>query len=390
MNLLAQHAYGKTAKIEQGLSDGCIAGAILNPRYEIKGKMTKFIRKVHDDHPNAELMIDPHFFYSTLGDVKEGYLPDYPYYRSGLQWSDFLDPSTIAHVVTECLKYQNNLPLKYIISPSILFEGLRDRWAQTALQMGQQAIKLMRQKRYKTPVLISIVCNDSLFSSEDDINELLDIITLWDTAGFYIVVERTKSPSAHSIANLMYFIHVLSNLNNYEVFCGYTDILGLAYATAGATGTASGWSNTSKQFSIKNIEKGKKGGQAPKKRVFAEGLLCSLKLIGELDGIRELKKLSGIIPKELRSELITASGINDAKWSRDRECLQAWKSLGTIGQEISKQKSGVDRIRVLQSKLDKAVKRIRSLTTDGAISQSKRLKLLNEMSGALDLFRKRI
>ena len=47
MGLLAQHAYGKSTKISDGLENGVLSGVILSPKAEKPEKLKEFINELN-------------------------------------------------------------------------------------------------------------------------------------------------------------------------------------------------------------------------------------------------------------------------------------------------------------------------------------------------------
>ena len=59
MGLLAQHAYGKSQKIEIGLSNNSLSGIILSPKAEMPERMEEYIAEMQAR--NVEMYFDPQF-----------------------------------------------------------------------------------------------------------------------------------------------------------------------------------------------------------------------------------------------------------------------------------------------------------------------------------------
>lgn len=67
MGLLAQHAYGKSTKISDGLENGVLSGVILSPKAEKPEKLKEFINELN--FYNATVLLIHNFIWEHLKEV---------------------------------------------------------------------------------------------------------------------------------------------------------------------------------------------------------------------------------------------------------------------------------------------------------------------------------
>ncbi len=82
MSVLAQCGYGRSDKIEKGLTAGFIKGVIMSPRDEKKDRLEDAILQWKKDYPNANVLFDPQFYATMLSAPKDGHLSEYDYYNN--------------------------------------------------------------------------------------------------------------------------------------------------------------------------------------------------------------------------------------------------------------------------------------------------------------------
>lgn len=80
MGLFAQHAYGKSDKIDKGIIDGNISGIILSPKAETPDNLEHYIKEMQ--RMNVELLLDPQFYLCAFeGDISIGKLDKYSFFQ---------------------------------------------------------------------------------------------------------------------------------------------------------------------------------------------------------------------------------------------------------------------------------------------------------------------
>ncbi|MFH1010972.1 MAG: hypothetical protein V1784_07040 [bacterium] len=342
MAIYAQHGYGKSDKVDRGLQSGSLGGVILSPREETPENLQRYISDVRSRFHGMQILVDPQFYSTTMTPVRERHLPDYDYYRSGLTRSNFISPTEVSAYVEETLEFQRRLQLSYIVAPTVSFDDFRDIWSQTALQMGQEAVRYHSECRDPTPLLVSIVFSETALRSTQSLQEFLDIISLFQTTGFYVIVRRTTSQyqphlDFNVLGNLLYLTYALAERNNYEVILGYTDIVGILLHAVGAKATACGWYSNLRQFSSARLEP-QTGGRQPRPRYTSIPLLNSILVMPELVETSRV----GLIDEVLSGTTLEQSLRRDpgnVPWPLDTSTLHHWEALHIATQDIVAQAS---------------------------------------------------
>ena len=352
MSVLAQCGYGRGEKVTKGISSRCIAGAILSPRDESRERLETFCSELAVLPETPDILFDPQFYAATLRTPRDGNLSDYPYYANncGLSRNNF-KPSQIQKYVSECIDYQLDAlrGLTRIISPSVPFDDFRDFWSQIAIGMAEASADHYSTRQANAPLLISVVVSETAMRDLNRVNEFLDALSTLDVHGFYLLVQRSSGTLQHAMdsmamANLMYFVHVLSRLNNYEVIVGYSDWLGFLLGAAGANMTATGWHNGLRQFSLNRFLP-QTGGRRPNKRYSSVPLLSCPLIVPELEDIFLAGSLPQVMTGTQYDELLNKGPANgEGKWSDEVACLAHWQSMTNLLSPIESIVSAPDRL----------------------------------------------
>ncbi len=350
MSLLIQCGYGPSAKIENAISEGVAKGVILSPRHENPEKLEKRAGALLRDNPGATVMMDPQYYVATLPNPKDGKLPYYDYYarNSGMTRTQFTN-RRIHSIVKDCLSFQANLEaeLSYHMSPTVLCDDFRDYWSQIVLNMASEAMDLQDGE---TGLLVSLLIGEGAFHSRDAVEDFADALTqLTDVAGFYLVLRRDSSSLDHSpkpeiLTNLMYLVYILSEINQFEVWVGYSDWCGFMLEAVGANGTAGGWFQKERQFSMSAFQPSR-GGRQPRPRYSSIPLLANPLLFPELEDIIRAGLLDRVLSgSPFDAALVGRGKIDEGAWPRDVEARAHWYSLSTLSDSIGKHESIDDRL----------------------------------------------
>jgi hypothetical protein len=135
--------------------------------------------------------------------------------------------------------------------------------------------------------------------------------------------------------NLLYLVHVLSRLNDYEVFVGYSDWIGAFLHAAGATGTASGWHQSLRQFNMARFEPAA-GGRRPRKRYSSAPMLSSPLVQPELEDIFRAGRIGNVLTGTALDDILRngpATGV--ARWTDQISCLAHWGALSRVIKTVS-------------------------------------------------------
>ena len=335
MTILAQHGWGKTDKIQQGIADGSIQGVIMSPRDETPAKLASFLSEIQDDYPNTERLVDPQLYVGTIWPVRDGKLPEYGYYRQSLTPNSF-SVAEVQRFVRLTLDWQSGLDVSAVVSPTVRVDDLNSQWAQIAMMFAQETIA--RHDRTK-PLLISLVVAEDALRQRGLVDNWLDDLTQLDVDGFYLVIRRSSEIyrqhyDPEVLCSLLRVCYSLAEVNQYRVFSGYTDMVTLLLHAVGVTGTAAGWYATLKQFTLRRFQP-VSGGRPARVRYSSRPFLNSIYMT-ELDGIYSgggvARVLSGT---PFDGQFNGPPNPENVPWPLDESARHHWRVLADISTSLS-------------------------------------------------------
>lgn len=335
MLLLAQQGYGRSDKIERGIRDGSLSGVILSPRDTAADSLPPFIEALRTEFGDElEILFDPQFFASVIPDSTDRHLPEYPYYRPGLGRSNFLSASDVSRYVRDAISYQASLDLTSVISPTVAFDNFSESYCQTALQLAAESCSVYSDIGPDQQLILSFVMGEAAVADIDSVFEFLDIATAWQTDGFHLVIEpsNTRYPNtidSERLANLMYIIYSLGEINEKEIVVAYADFEGLLLGAAGATSMATGWYSGLRQFS-RTRWLPSTGGRAPNARYSSAPLLNSITVVPELLAAYRVGRAADCLSDTDYDTGFQDANPADVPWSRPEQCLQHWAVLSAL------------------------------------------------------------
>lgn len=353
MSLYAQHGYGKGNKIDKGIAEGLLSGIILSPRAEMPERIQEYINKIYKDSPSIDVLFDPQFYIGAFtGERAEGKLNKYSYYEPDITRAKLSVPNNLHNYAERTIKFQKELNLKKIVSPTILFDDFNGKQSQIAVSLAYETVSLLDDD---ADLLISLCINENAFRNRDAMNEFLDVISLLDVRGFYLIIDRANSNVKESsingniLTNMMDFCYTLATLNEYEVVLGYSDLLSIPLTITGISATACGWHNGSKMFAESNFHPST-GGRRPRKRYTSGKLLNSILLFPEMNTIKSIGYVKQILSETQYDSILTPT-FNDAEWTEEISCLHNWNTLSNLIKEI-------ERCETMSEKLDLVTEKI--------------------------------
>ncbi len=338
MTLLAQHGWGKSDKITAALNDGSISGLIVSPRDETPENAESLIESIASDHPDSTRLFDPLFHAGMITPANHGKLPDYDYYRPNLSRRNFIGTAKYAGYAADTLGFQYGLDVSAIVSPTIELVNFGDSSAQIALQLADASAEHHAGQTDDRPLLISFLINENALGNRQDLDAFLDAITLLDASGFYIMMNRASSThnpmvEPDRLAGLMYMVYIMRVVNRLDVYCGYSDLLGIPLHAAGATATACGWSGTLRRFTFRRFRP-PTGGRRPRPRYFSTPVLESV-LISELDQISQRGVIEQFISGTAYDEAFRTMPPYTVPWADREAALHHWAALENRTTEIA-------------------------------------------------------
>jgi hypothetical protein len=390
MALYAQHGHGKSDRIIAAAATGDVQGVIFGARNEKSANLVSCIGSLRAEY-ELDILLDPQFYVSTLNPPNEGYLTEYPYYTSGLAAADFVGSRRLRQYAQDTLAYQADLDVTRLVSPSVIFDSFEDRWFQIALSLADASLECVASLNVAAPLLLTFVLAEQCLSSRRELDVFLDQLTAWEMKGIYLLVAREESSYSQRfepqrLANLMYLIHVLSHLNDFEVIVGYSDFCGLLLRAVGAAAFATGWNQSLRQFCRRSFIRQRPGGKLPRLRYSSAPLLNSI-LLSELDQTFDVGDLEIILSGIPLDSVITSAvrpGASD--WNRRISDLHHWQTLHKLDEKIAKKPS--EDLTQIEAAIEAASAIYEIVQADGVIfERNSQGQHLEDWTQAIQLFR---
>jgi len=217
------------------------------------------------------------------------------------------------------------------------------------------------------PLLVSVVTSEVALRSAAGLSEFLDALSSVEADGFYIIIHRNTSSyqaamEPVAMGNLMFLVYVLARLNDYRVFVGYSDWLGVLLHAAGATGTASGWHQSLRQFNMARFEPAA-GGRRPRKRYSSTPLLSAPLLQPEMEDVYRADRLADVLTGTAYDAIIQRGpATGESRWTDPIACMTHWGALrraidplssGRIPARLNAMIEVIDRAELLYAQLDR-------------------------------------
>ena len=294
MALYAQHGHGKSDKLEAALEEDSIDGIIFAARNEKPENLVSYIDQLRRQY-KAEMLIDPQFYVCTIAPPNDRYLPKYKYYEPGRTAGSFVGARRVAEYAEDTLKQQIDLGVDRLISPSVILDTFTDRWSQIALNLADASLDYHASLKKAPPLLLSFIVSEHALNSIRELKVFLDQVTAWDLDGVYLIAARdegryTQEFDASRLSRLLYMVYVLSEINGFDVICGYSDFVGVLLSAVGAQAFATGWSQSLRRFHRSSFVRRPSGGRAPRLRYSSAPLFNSI-LLSELELIADVGEL---------------------------------------------------------------------------------------------------
>lgn len=355
MSIFTQHSYGKSDKIDTLIEKGLTSGVILSPKGEsTPAKMIEVVEG-YSSIDNLSILFDPHFHLGQIENCPDSKIKDYPYYKSNLKQKDFISPKQIIEYVSSTLNFQkDNLSLSGYISPTCIIESFENCLA--AMSMAQCALEYAIDNDIEQNLYVSFVISENAFrGSKEALDDFITNITGLDNIDrIYLIIDKnSEAYSQHLdsdiLQNILYFIYSLTNRNNIEIICGYTDLIGILYMCAGANTLATGWSQKTRFFSRNNYKE-MTGGSTPKQRYTSIPLLNSIFNIPELQTIERLGFLNEVLSKTNYDSILLSNVASDT-WNRNISFYHHMECINKLVVEI-------EAIYATESRIDVMLKKI--------------------------------
>ena len=217
----------------------------------------------------------------------------------------------------------------------------------------------------------------------------LDVATGLDADGFYVIVDRVTQGSypamwnSSHLTNLLRLVYSLSQLNEYEVLAGYSDIEGILQVAAGASGSAAGWFYSLRAFSDSKWQPSS-GGRQANPRAFSVGLLTPLLAMGEGEHVARSEFAADAYPDEA---VRTTLSNNPEGWSLVDAAAHHLGALAMVVNDVAQHNPIPARLDAVETRLADAHVRLVTLEQQGVPFSGAYGQRLETFRRALDSFR---
>ncbi len=334
MKLYAQIGHGPGDKVNQGLSGSLLDGAIFSPKDMQRTTMQGHIAKLREEHPSADILIDPQFYVSLFADAPTsnvGHISEWDYFRA-YRKSELELTRTVDRVLRQFFEEVAKMEVTSIIAPNIhISQSFDSREAVIAKSFIRQTKGVFERTRDSRPLYASlVVCREAL-QDRKEFEEFINDITMLDNPpdGIYLTIagrsSEARSEFFHTdvLANWM-LLNLSLSINGMQVVNGYSDILTPFLGVAGANAGATGWWSNLRMFSMNRFFP-VGGGRLPIIRYLSKLLLNRI-TFSEKDAVAPF--VPGVI-----------NGLpHDADYApepdRAVEVLQSWEALRSLNENI--------------------------------------------------------
>ncbi len=341
MKLFAQHGYGPSDKLEQGLRMKAIDGVILSSRYTRPDKAKAEVAKIRKVSKKAEILIDPEYCAaSVIGspNAQLGYLEEWPHFRP-LRMVDFLvKKQEVDQIVDEALTAQDKAGATSLIAPSVYIptslDSMEAALALSFFEYGAMQSDYHEKRTYATLALH----RDALLNRKALMDFVNGLTGMSDRPkGIYLIVGTDSSSGVNStpsaelyqaevLAGWMY-LNLAFNLNAIPVINGYCDLFWPFLAVAGDGAGATGWWSNLQCFSLDRYIKTSDFRRQPKIRYLSANLLARVT-------VDERQAFEAVMPS-VNNGLPSDAAYKGAEPGRTDEAVQAWEALKALNAKVS-------------------------------------------------------
>lgn len=343
MQLYAQHGYGNGEKIERGLEEGLIDGVIFGAKDIPPARLGTTLQGLAETFPDSVRLLDPQYYAALIGNqpgARFGSLlgeESYPFFnvrrRPELERDDQVEEDIAA-----VLLYQRNLDVTGLIAPNIVIRRSFDSIEATiSKSFLRETMEIASRDGDERPVYATLAVSATALNDRIELQGFLQEITELDSPpdGFYLLLEKIDSSippqlTEHEVlSRWMYVTHVLKT-NGFAVINGYTDALSPYFGAAGSDGSATGWFNTQRSFTLKKFEPVSDFARRPAPRYLSAALLKSIRS-NELNDLRDVfPEVLNAAPHDDDYNLFEGSTPDSAT----SEALQNWEGIRRLNELV--------------------------------------------------------
>lgn len=379
MAFYIQQGYGKGSKISDVAGEGHLGGVILSPGDEDPAKLGETAKMIQGLGLRARL--DPQSY--IYAPEPAGTANNHPAHGLDLSFSWHATPKQVTNAVSSVRRANEAIGItEQWIAPTCWLASFDNLWTPLSLSLASAAADAWGEER----TIVSVAVSEDAFADWRAVDVWLDAITTLDVAGFYLLIDRKASAyppnpwNVDHLANILRVIYRLSELNGYEVTWGYSDIEGLIGLAAGASGAASGWHYSLRQFNRGKWVRKPGGGSAPTPRALVGRLWAPLKAADEVHYILEKPDLVSTFAKHER-ELFRAKPLSSFTLAEAQ--VQYMATLSRNARVIEGFGDTERRIATVLEKLEAADRRYEAIEGAGVVLEPRYRTRLRSLRQAL-------
>lgn len=380
-----QHGHGKAQRIWNVDARAAIAGVILSPSDESPETLAGTVADCNSR--SLQPLLDPQSYVYGPEPVGIGS----HHYEHGLNFESLTwhaSPKQVIHCVESVRSANEAVGITETwIAPTVYQHTFDNKWAALALQLARTASEEWGAGR----TIISVAVSAPALNSWSAVQDWLDVVTSIDALGFYVVVDRGASPyppagwNVEQLTNLLRLTYNLAALNGYSVIWGYADLEGLIGEAVGATGFASGWHHTLRQFKRgKWVPQVRRGGKQPIPRVYLPEMWASVTIESEAEALFSQGYKAGLLSRP-SIRMLERRGFSE--WSLLDCQLQYLRALARTAEHVSNAATTVDRLELVSASLQSARGRHETAAQMGVALDSRYRARIDNMAIALRDFR---
>lgn len=384
MTFVLQHGYGKSNKLDLVAAHSSVSSVILSPTDEEPKTLELTVNSLKEQ--GVRPLLDPQTYLYTAGvDLAGRCHSEHGLNFPPIRWSQ--SPREVERVIASVDSANERVGIDSIIAPSVLQASFEDIWTPLGIQYARAASEAWSGRE----VYASVVFEELAFGGWEAINGWLDEVTTIDLTGFYLLTNHRSATAypatgwdADRLANAMRMIYTLTEINEFELMWGYADVEGLLGIAVGATGSATGWHNSLRRFSVDKWRP-KSGGAQPIPRRFINSLLSPLRLDGEINAIN--RKDNTFLTTGSIADTIFKSNIdNPETWKRGIAQTHHMLSVAELISDLSKL-TIPQRLDTVQNWLRESVQLFKQLADQNLVFERTYMNKLTVLSRAVNTFR---
>ncbi len=391
--IIAQHGYAASDRVEKGLQDLIIDGAVISASNVKPEDVQAKLASIIGSSSEAFVLFDSEYYVNFMDEAdKFGKLTDYKYFKHPKAVSDLASPRALQAISKEVIDNQVRWGFKKLTSPSIEIPTFGSANESYSLSLLNSTIEYVEDNIKGKELYGSILLNEAAFNDLERMGAFLDILTRPNSlSGYYLVVDRTGGArpfweNPQSLAAYMYFINVLA-VNKKDVVLGYCDGTALLGLAVGASHASVGWWQNSTNFTKRRFIK---SGGRRRKEYYSKQLMNSIHIDGELVPLIDSGLGDRVANSTKYDDQISINPNDTTVWTDEKAILHKWTAMYENATEIAAGASVEDKLKVIEKQLLDAQRTYRDISSSvpGGFDSGTGPNKINVWLNAISLYEK--